>query len=203
MLWKLAVYWSYELQIFSPVFLKFWLFFSYMEYLYLYKIKFCFCCCSAPKSCPNFCDHMDCNMPGFPVLHCLPESAQIHVHWVSDSIQPPHPLPLSSPFAFNLSQYQDLFQWVGSSHQVAKLLALQLQSFQWIFRVYFLWDWLVGSLWSPRDSQESSPAPQFKSISSLGLSFLYGPTLTSVHDYWNNHIFDYVDLCQQSDISAF
>ena len=115
MLWKLAVYWSYELQIFSPVFLKFWLFFSYMEYLYLYKIKFCFCCCSAPKSCLTLCDHMNCNMPGFPVLHCLPESAQIHVHWVSDSIQPPHPLPLSSPFAFNLSQHQGLFQWVALS----------------------------------------------------------------------------------------
>ena len=107
-----------------------------MEYLYLYKIKFWLCCCSALKSCSTLCDHMDWNMLGFPVLHCLPESAQIHVHWVSDSIQPSHPLPLSSLFAFNLSQHQDLFQWVGSSHQVAKLLELQLQSFQWIFSLF-------------------------------------------------------------------
>ena len=60
--------------------------------------------------------------------------------------------------------------------------------------------------WSPccpRDSQESSPAPQWESINSLVLSFLYGPTLTSIHDYWKNHSFDYMHFCQQSDVSAF
>ena len=94
-------------------------------------------------------------------------------------------------FAFNLSQRQGLFQWIGYSHQVAKVLELQLQhqSFQWIFSVYFLCDWLVWSC-SPRDSQESSSTPQFKSISSLVLSFLCCPTLTSIHDYWKNHSFD-------------
>ena len=56
---------------------------------------------------------------------------------------------------------------------------------------------------SPRDSQESSPTPQFKSISSLVLSFLYSPTLTSIHDSWKNHSFDYTDICWQSDVSAF
>ena len=93
----------------------------------------------------------------------------------------------------------------GSSHQVAKVLELQLQhqSFQWIFRVDFLQDWLVWSPCSPRNSQESPPAPQFESISSLVLSLLYGPTLISVHDYWKNHSFDYTDLCRQSDVSAF
>ena len=60
----------------------------------------------------------------------------------------------------------------------------------------------VGSPWSPRDSQESSPTPQFKSINSLVLSFLYGPTLTSTHDYWKNHSFDSTDLCWQSDVFA-
>ena len=64
-------------------------------------------------------------------------------------------------------------------------------------------DGLVGSPCSPRDSHESSPTPQFKSISFLALSFLYGPTLTSVHDYWKNHSFDYKDFCRQSDVSAF
>ena len=61
----------------------------------------------------------------------------------------------------------------------------------------------VWSPWSPRDSQESSPTPQFKSISSLVLNFLYGPTLIIIHDYWKNHIFDYMDLCWQTNISAF
>ena len=99
-------------------------------------------------------------------------------------------IPFSS--AFNPSQHKGLFQWVSSLHQVAKVLELQLQhqSFQWIFRTYFLQDGLVGSPCSSRDSQESSPTPQFKSISSLALSFLYSPTLTSIHDYWKNHSFD-------------
>ena len=66
-------------------------------------------------------------------------------------------------------------------------LQLQHQHFQWIFRTDFLSDGLVWSPCSPRDSQESSPTPQFKSINSSALSFLYSPTLTSVHDYWKNH----------------
>ena len=88
-----------------------------------------------------------------------------------------------SPPAFNLSQHQGLFQWVGSSHQVAKVLEFQLQcqSFQWIFRTDFPEDWLVGSSCCPRDSQESSPTPKFKSINSLVLSLFYGPTLISLH----------------------
>ena len=124
-------------------------------------------------------------MPGFPVFHCLPELAQILVHWVSDAIQPSHPLSSLSPPAFNLSQNQGLFQWVNSSHQVAKVLGLQLQhqSFQWLFRTDFLYDGLVWFPHWPRDSQDSSPAPQIESINSLVLSLLYGVTVTSVHNY--------------------
>ena len=97
-----------------------------------------------------------------------------------------YPLSSPSPPAFNISQHQGLFQWISSSHQVSKVLELQLQhqSFQWTFRTDFLEDWLVGSPCSPGDSQESSPTPQFKSINSLVLSLLNGPTLTSIHDYW-------------------
>ena len=85
---------------------------------------------------------MDCSMPGFPVLHLLPELAQTHVLFVSDAIQPSHPLLSPSPPAFNLSQHQDLFQWVSSSNQVAKILKPQHHSFQWIFRVdFFRIDW--------------------------------------------------------------
>ena len=76
---------------------------------------------------------MNCSMPGFPVRHQLPELAQTHVHRVSDTIQPSHPLSSPSPPTFNLSQHQGLFQWVSSLHQVAKVLEFQLQhqSFQW------------------------------------------------------------------------
>ena len=113
------------------------------------------------QSCPTLCDPMNCSMPGLPAHHQLPEFSQTHVHWVSDAIQPSHPLSPPSPPAFNLSQYQGLFQWVSSLHQVAKGLEFQLQHqpFQCIFRTDFLWDWLVGSPCSPRDSQESSPTP--------------------------------------------
>ena len=116
----------------------------------------------------GLCNPMDCSMPGFPVLHHLLEFAQTHVHWVS----PSHPLSSPAP-ALNLSQHQSLFQWVGSSHQVAKVLELQLQhpSFQWMFGTDFLYNWLVWSPCCPRDSQESSPALQFKGINSLMLSF--------------------------------
>ena len=117
---------------------------------------------------------------------------RLHDHRVSDAIQPSHPLSSPSPPALNLSQHQGLFQWVSSSHQVAKVLEFQLQhqSFQWIFRTDLLQNGLVGSPCSPTDSQESSPTPQFKSINSLVLSVLYSPTLTSIHDYWKNHTFD-------------
>ena len=87
---------------------------------------------SVAQLCPILCDPMDCSMPGFPVHHQLPELAQTHIHRVSDAMQPSH--PLSSPLlpTFNLSQDQGLFKWVGSSHQVAKVLEFQLQhqSFQ-------------------------------------------------------------------------
>ena len=98
------------------------------------------CCCSVAKSCPTPCNPTDCSTPGSSVFHYLPEFGQNHVHWVSDSIWLSHLLPPPPPFAFNLSQHQGLFQWVGSSHQVAKVLEslLQHQSFQWIFRVDFL-----------------------------------------------------------------
>ena len=80
----------------------------------------CCCCCSLTRLCPTLCDPVDCSTRGFPVLPYLPEFAQTHVHRVGDAIQPSHPLSPPSPPAFNLSQHQGLFQWVGSSHQVAK-----------------------------------------------------------------------------------
>jgi len=133
------------------------------------------------------------------------ESIETHVHWVGDAIQPSHPLSSPSPPALNLSQHQGLFKWVRSLHQLAKVLEFQHQhhSFQRNPRADLLQNGLVGSPCSPRDSQESSPTPQFKSINSLVLSFLDSPTLTSIHDYWKNHSLDRTDLCWQSNISAF
>ena len=86
------------------------------------------------------CNPMDCSMPGFPVHHQPLGLSQIHVHGVGDAIQSSHPLPSPSPPALNLPQHQGPFQWVSSSHQVAKALELQLQhqSLQWITRIDLL-----------------------------------------------------------------
>ena len=85
---------------------------------------------------------MDCSTPGFPVHHNFPEFAQTHVHLIGNAIQISHPLLSPSPPAFNLSHHQDLFQCVGASHQVAKILELQHQCFLWIFRIdFFRIDW--------------------------------------------------------------
>ena len=102
---------------------------------------------SVAQSRQTLCDPMDCSTPGFPVHHQLPELTQTHVHWVSDAIQPSHPLSSPSSPIFNLFQHQGLFQWVSSSHQVAKVLKFQLQhqSFQWKFKTDFLKDGMVGS----------------------------------------------------------
>ena len=81
---------------------------------------------SVPQSCPTLCDPMNQSMPGLPVHHQLPEFTQTHVHRVCDAIQPSHPLSSPSPPAPNPSQQQSLFQWVNSSHEVAKVLELQL-----------------------------------------------------------------------------
>ena len=146
---------------------------------------------------------MNCNMPGFSVPHQLPGLAQTHVHRVSNAIQPTHLLLSPSPPAFNISQQQGLFQWVSSLHKVAKVLEFQFQHqffHEYSGLITFRIDWLDLLA---RDSQESSPTSQFKSINTSMLSFLYSPTLTSIHDYWKNHSSDKANLCQQSKVSYF
>ena len=148
---------------------------------------------------------MACSRPGFPVHHQLPEFAQTHIHRVGDAIQPSHPLLSPFPPAFNPSQHQDLFQWVSSSPSggprigvsaSASVLPMNIQD--WFPLVWTGWISLQS-----KDSHKSSPTPQFKSINSLVLSFLYSPTLTSMQDYWKNHSPDYTDLCWQSNVSVF
>ena len=98
---------------------------------------------SVTQLCPTLCNPMDCNMPGLPVHYQLLDFTQTHVHWVSDAIQPSHPLLPPSPPAFNLSQHQGLFQW--SSHQVAKVLEFQFSispSNEYSGLISFRIDWL-------------------------------------------------------------
>ena len=142
------------------------------------------------QSCPTICDPTDCKTPGFPVYHRLPELAQTYVHRVSDAIQPSHSLLSPSPPAFNLSQHQGLYKWVSSIRwqNYWSFSFSSSPSNEYSGLISFRMDWF--DLRAVRDSQESSPIPQFKSISSSALSFPYSPTLTSILDYWKNHSFD-------------
>ena len=143
------------------------------------------CCFSVAQWFLTHCNPLDCSTPGFPVLHHLPEVAQTHVHWVGDAIQPSRPLASPSPPAFNLSQHQGFFPmsqlftsggWsIGTS---ASVLPMNIHG-------WFLLGLTVGSPCSPRESQESSPTPQFENMNSSVLSLLSHP-----YTYWKNHNFD-------------
>ena len=115
---------------------------------------------------------------------------------ISSSVVPffscPQSLPASESFLMS-----QLFAWGGQSIGVsASVLPKNIQDWSPL-------GWTGGSPCSPRDSQESSPIPQFKSINSSALSFLHSPTLTSIHDHWKNHSLDKTDLSWQSNVSAF
>ena len=146
---------------------------------------------SVAQSCLTLCDPIDCSTPGLPIHHQLPESTQIHVHWVGDTIQPSH--PLSSPSSPCLQSFP-----ASGSFQMSQLSASGGQSIgSFSFNISpsneysglnsFRMDWL--DLLAVQGTVESSPTPQFKSISSA-LSFLYSPPLTSIHDHRKNHSLD-------------
>ena len=146
---------------------------------------------SVAQLCLTLCDPMSHSMPGFPVHLQLPELAQTHVHRVGDALQTSYPLRplllLSSVFPSVRVFSNELFlriRWpkywsfsfsISPSNEYSGLIS---------FRI----DWF--DLLAVQGTLESSPVPQFKSISSLALSILYDPTLTSIHDYWKNHSFD-------------
>ena len=140
---------------------------------------------SLPQSCPTFCDPVDCSKPAFPVHHCLPEFPQTHVHRVGDAV-----VPFSCLQSFPASGSLPVSQFFTSGGQnigvsaSAPVLPVNIQDW---YPLGFTWVW---SPCSPRDSQESSPTSQFKSIHSSVLIFLYSPTLSSIHDYWKNHSLD-------------
>ena len=146
---------------------------------------------SVAQLCPTLWDPMNHSTSGPPVHHQLPEFTQTHVHQVSDAIQPSHPLrPL-----FLLPPIPPSI-WVFSNESTLRMRWLEYWSFSFsIFlpknpRADLLQNGLIGSPCSPRDSQESSPTPQFKSINCSVLSLLHSPTLTSIHDHRKNHSLD-------------
>ena len=148
---------------------------------------------SVAQSCPTLCDPMDFSKPGFPVHHQkLSELAQTHVHWVTDAIQPSHPLLSPSPPTFNLSQHQGLFKWVSSSHQVAKVLEFQLRHQSFPMKIQ---DWfpLGRSGWISLQSKELSRVfsnTTFQKHQFFSAQFLYGLALTYIHDQWKKHNLD-------------
>ena len=138
-------------------------------------------------------------------LPCPSLSARVcsnsSIECVGDAIQPSHPLPSSSPFAFNLYQHQGLFQRVGSLHKVGvsastSVLPMNIQEL-----ISFKID--KFELLAVQGTQESFLATKFKSINYLALSLIYGPILTSVLDYWKNYSSDYMDHSWQREVSAF
>ena len=159
------------------------------------------CCCSVAKSCPDLCDPMDSSKPGSVVLHYLLELPQIYVHWVrmlSNHLILCHPLLLPSIFpSIRVFSNKSVLHTRWPKYWSFSFSIRPSNEYSGLISV-----WLVWSLCSPRDSQEYSSAQEFKSMNSLVLSLLYGPTLTFVHDYQQNHSSDYMDLCQQSEVST-
>ena len=147
--------------------------------------------CLVAKSCLTLCNPMDCSTPGFPVLHYLPEFAQIHVHWVSDAI---NHLIVCCPLLLLPSIFPSIR--VFSSESVLRIRCPKYWSFSFSISSFNEYSELISfrmdclDLLAVQGTQESSPASQFKSINSLVLSFLNSPILTSIHDYWKNRSFD-------------
>ena len=146
---------------------------------------------SVAQSCPTLCSPMNCSTPGLPVHHQLPEFTQTHVHWVSDAIQPSH--PLSSP-SYPPSIFPSIR--VFSKESVLHIKWPKYWSFSFNISpsnehpglISFRMDWL--DLLAVQGTLKSLLQHHSSSINSLVLSFLYSPTLTSIHDYWKNHSFD-------------
>ena len=142
--------------------------------------------------------------PRLPVHRQLPKFTQTHVHWVGDAIQPSHPLSSPSPPAFNLAQHQGLFRWISSSHQVAKVSELQLQH---VIPMSILC-WFPLGLTSLISLLSKGLTRVFTSTTIWKHQFFSAqPSLSSnthIHTWLlENHNFDYMNLCQQSNVSAF
>ena len=174
-------------------------------------------CCSVAQSCPTLCDSMDCSTPGLCVPHHLPEFAQVHVHHLI--LWCPLLLPSIFPSIRNFSNESCVhIRWpiywsfsfsISPSSDYSRLISLKIHWFDLLaacrtFRSLLQHHSLKTSiLWCPWDFQESSPTPQSEGINSLAFCFLYGSALKTVPNHWEGHSLDYMDLCWQSDVSAF
>ena len=143
---------------------------------------------SVAQSCPTLCDPMDHSMPGLPVHHQLPEFTQT---LSIESVMPSNHLILCHPLLLPPSIFPSLR--VFSNESALRIRWPKYWSFSFNIRTSNEYSGLVGSSCSPRDSQESSPTPRFKSINSSALRFLYSPTLISIHDHWKNHSLDWMN----------
>ena len=159
-------------------------------------------CCLVTESCLTLCNHMDSSTPDLPVLHYLPQFAKTHVHWVGDTIQPSYPLLPTSPPALNHFPASGSFpiSWLFPSddQSIRPLVSVLPVNIQGWFPLG--WTGLI-SLQSKGLSRVFSKTTVRRHQKVL--SHLKSPTLTSVHDYWKNHSFEYTDLCGQRDVSAF
>ena len=161
----------------------------------------CCCRCSVTELCPALCSSMDWSVTDFAVLHHLPDCSNScpSSQWchpnISSSVVPCSSCPQSFPASrsFPMSQlFASGGQSIGASASTS-VLPMNIQG----------WLPLTGPLQFKELSRVFSNITVWKHQFFLELSCLYGPTLTSVHDYWKNHSFDYTDLCQQSDVSTF
>ena len=158
------------------------------------------------QSCLILCDPVNCSTPGFSVLHHLLELAQTHVHWVGDVIQLSHPLssPVLLPESFPASGFLFCFFKLTLRIRWPKYRSFSFSiCLSNEYSVLISFRWLAWSPCCPRDSQESSLAPKFKGISSWVLSPFYFAALMPIHDSWKKYSIDYMDLCRQSNVSAF
>ena len=128
---------------------------------------------SVTQSCATLCYPMNCSTPGLPVHHQLLELTQTHVHWVGDDIQPSHPLSSPSPPALNPSQHQGLFQWVNSSHEVAKVLKVS-----------------ASASVLPMNTQDRSPLrwTGWIFLQSKGLSRVFSNTTVQKHQFFGTQL---------------
>ena len=146
---------------------------------------------SVAQSCLTLCDPMNHSTPGLLVHHWLPEFTQTHVHQVGDAIQPSHPLSSPSSPAPNPSQHQSLFQWVNSSHEMAKCWSFSFSispSKEHPGLISFRMDWL--DLLQSKGLSRVFSNTTVQKFKSLALSFIHSPTLASIHDHWKNHSLD-------------
>ena len=160
--------------------------------------------CSVAQSCLTLCDPMNCSTPAslsLTISQSLLKLMSIESVMPSNHhilCRPLFLLPSVFPSIRGFSNSR-LFTSAGQNiGALASASFLPMNTQAW-----FHYDWLVWSPCCPRDCQESSPTPQFKNISSSVLSLIYGPTLTSLGDYWKNHSFHYTNICWQSNVSAF